>query len=141
MLQCRVVTGDNFRDGIGEIRGMVGRKIAFNDGRPAAGPGDNKVARLDCVAAVFGRGDKNKLNRLFDHLARRNMDVAAVEEKCLVQGGEGIAVGQREPAELLLEERGIRFQRGGEAGDFHSVRQFAHDGKPGLETPVHKNQS
>ncbi len=53
VLQRRVVAGDNFRDGIGEISGLVRGQIAFDDRRLAAGPGNDQVARLNRVAAVF----------------------------------------------------------------------------------------
>ena len=63
MFQRRVVAGDNFGDGIGEIRRVVRRNVTFNDRRLAVGSGDDEVARLNGFAALFRGGNKNELNR------------------------------------------------------------------------------
>ena len=66
VLQRGVVAGDNFRDGVGEIRRIVRRKVTFDDRRLAVRPGDDEVARLDRVAAVFGGGNENELDGFGD---------------------------------------------------------------------------
>jgi len=54
VLQHGVVAGDDFGDGIGEVRHIVRRKVTFDDRCPAVGPGNNQVARLDGFAVLFG---------------------------------------------------------------------------------------
>ena len=94
-LDDRVVAGDKFGDGVGEITRAARRHVAFNDGQPAVRLRDDDIARLNRRAALAGGGDVDELHRFFNRLARRHVNESAVEEEGLVKRGEGIVAGRR----------------------------------------------
>ena len=125
MLQRGVVTGGDFRDGIGEIRGVVRGKITLDDRRPAVRLGDDEIARLNRLAALLRGGNENELDGFGDGNSGRHVNKPAVVEKRLIQRGKGVVVCQRALAELFFDEHRIRHHRRRQVRHFHPGRQSA----------------
>ena len=66
VFQRGVVTDGDFRDGVGEIRGVVRRKVTFDDRHFAVRLGNDEIARLNRLAALFRGGNENELDGFSD---------------------------------------------------------------------------
>ena len=126
VLDHRLVARDQLRDGVCEIGRVHRANVKFHDSQPALFFRDNQVARVSGGAGLFDRRGKNQLNRLGHNHAFWHVDKGAVEEKRRVERGKRGVFRAHVASQVLLQQRGLGDQRGGQAANLHPVRQGAN---------------
>ena len=141
MLNHRVVAGHNFRDRVGEVRHVGRAQIAFHHRQLGVRLGNDQIARQDHLTILLGGGDVNQFHGFGDFLALRHKDKRAVGEECLVQRRKGVAGRLGILAQMLLNERGVRGDGGGQIFNPHAAGHGLDAGKLGAKIAVHKHQA
>ena len=81
MLDESMVTRENFRHCIREIRGIRRRDVTFHNRHAAVRAGHDQIARRHRRPGLMGRADVNKLDRRPEIRALRHLHKCAVEKK------------------------------------------------------------
>ena len=141
MFERRALVQHQFGNDVGERGRAPKAQVALEDRRPAAGSGEDEVARMRSGPGLLCRGDELQVNRRLEDRAGGEQDEGAVLEKGQVERGKraGLILGRA--AQALLEQSGLRSQDAGQAADDNAGRQLPRRRQLRHAMAVHENQA